>query len=142
MSAPSGYSETSLAQFMHDELGPTARMLGYPEPADNPGVYAEAVNEAALSLGVNEISQASDIRKVRALAKREAWTMAVKALATKFDFSADGASYDRSQVFLQAKQALETAIADCLRLGLDGYSVSIRTLDQQYDPYHYPREIP
>jgi hypothetical protein len=141
MPIPAAYDETSLAEFMHNELGPVAKVLGYTEPNGNAGVYQEAVNEVMLALGVTDLLRAPDIRKVRALARRQAWTMANNGLATKYDYSADGASYNRSQMFTQVKQALDRAIGDCMALGLDGYSASIDTVEFKYDPYTYPRNV-
>ncbi|MDI6769742.1 MAG: hypothetical protein QMD04_08705 [Anaerolineales bacterium] len=141
MSVPAAYSELTLAQYMHAELGPVAKVLEYPEPAEEPGIYREAVNEVLLSAGVSDISQIADIRKVRALARREAWAMAVKALSTYYNFSADGARYDQSQMHAQAKAALDQAIGDCLALGLEGYTVSIQSLDYRHDPYSFPKEV-
>lgn len=141
MSIPTAYSELTLAQYMHMELGPVAKVLEYPEPAEDAGVYHEAVNEVALAAGVSDISQAGDLRKVRALARREAWAMAVKALSTHYNFSADGARHDQSQMHAQAKVALDQAISDCLVLGLGGYSVSIDNLDYRHDPYSFPKEV-
>ncbi len=67
--------------------------------------------------------------------------MAVKALTTLYNFSADGARHDQSQIFAQAKDALDQAISDCLVLGLAGYSVRIDNLDYRHDPYSFPKEI-
>ncbi len=141
MSIPAAYSELTLAQYMHAELGPVAKVLEYPEPAEDAGVYREAIIEVVLAIGVSDISQTGDIRKVRALARREVWAMAVKALTTLYNFSADGARHDQSQIFAQAKDALDQAISDCLVLGLAGYSVRIDNLDYRHDPYSFPKEI-
>ena len=105
-------------------------------------MYQEAVNEVMLTLGVTDLETAPDIRKVRALATREAWKLALDNLATAIDYSADGSRYDRSQLSLQAQAALSRAVSDCfgLGIGVENYTVDITNVDYQYDPYQYPKK--
>lgn len=141
MAVPSVYTEETLAQFMHGELGPVAEVLGYSTPAGDAGIYQEAVNEALLSLGVQDISAVTDMRKLRAVARLEAWNMALNALSTLYDFTADGATYNRSQMRAMAQKAVDQAMSDCYAFGLGGYEVSIERLRYSNDPYDYPTEV-
>jgi hypothetical protein len=143
MSIPTVYTELTLAQYMHSLLGKMAAVLSFAEPTTEPGVYQEAVNEVMLALGVSDLECAPDIRKVRALATREAWKLALDNLATAIDYSADGSRYDRSQLSLQAQATLNRAISDCfgLGIGMENYTASITTIEYQHDPYQYPKEV-
>lgn len=140
---PVAYTELTLAQYMHSLLGKMAAVLSFAEPIEGsgPGVYQEAVNEVMLTLGVTDLETAPDIRKVRVLATREAWKLALDNLATAIDYSADGSRFDRSQLSLQAQAALNRAVSDCfgLGIGVENYTVELTNIDYQYDPYQYPK---
>src|SRR5690349_20973513 len=112
MPVPSSYTEKPLAEYMHVKLGNVAKALDLHFPPDGPGDYAEAVTDALLAYGtedVSAISGSTGIQKVRALAMVAAWRHVVTNFAALFDFSADGASYNRSQLFKQAKESLQLA---------------------------------
>lgn len=142
MTIPVAYTEVTLAQFMHSELGVVAGVLKISAPSTDAGSYQEPVNEVMLELGVTDLEMAPDIRKVRALARREAWRMAVNGLAVKYDFKEGGDQYDRSQMHDQASKSLERAESDCLNLGigLESYTVEITSTAPKYDPYSYPKD--
>lgn len=109
MAAPTVYTEASLAEFMHiGVLKAVATVLGWSVGA---GSYAEAVNEAVLSYfaGTGDIAAATDIRRLRAVARCEAWRAVVEETVSDFDYTADKATYKRSQINDQARRALERA---------------------------------
>lgn len=137
MAAPTSYSETTLADYMHTLLGPVATALDYTSPAS----YVEAVNEALLDYGTDDISTVSgrdNIRKLRALAMVQAWRLVVQQLSTDYDFSAGGATYNRSQMQKQAAEALARAEQTAITLGATpGYVVGIDTISHIHDPYRY-----
>jgi hypothetical protein len=139
MSIPVTYTETTLAEYMHAELGKMAQVLGYGAPSLTPGDYQEQVNEVALELGISDMETAHDIRKVRALARREAWKKALNDLTSKYDFSSDGSSYSRSQMTEQAQASFERAEHDCMSLGLSGNTVYMDSMTYRNDPYGYPK---
>lgn len=111
MPVPTSYTEANLATFMHGCLGDVATELGWLAASS----YSEAVTETLLAYGVTDIAGATDMRKLRALARREAWRAAVGSLASRYDFTADGASHHLSQVYSQAQHALAAAEADAVR---------------------------
>lgn len=140
---PVAYTELTIAQYMHGLLGKMAAVLGFAEPTTDAGAYQEAVNEVMLALGVSDLESAPDIRKVRALAAREAWKLALDNLATAIDYSADGSRFDRSQLSLQAQAALNRAVSECfgLGVGIGAYTVDITNIDYKNDPYQYPKNL-
>jgi hypothetical protein len=87
--------------------------------------------------GVSAIADATDIAKLRAIAKVVAWRMVNDYLvATAYDFSADGASYRLSQMKASAEKALELAEQAAIQAGyISGYAVEMGTLTRAYDPY-------
>lgn len=141
MPVPTSYTELALAQYMHDQLGGIADVLGYARPVSFPDSYQEVVNEVLLELGVADISAVTDMRKLRVMARLYAWKKAAAALSSKYDFSTDGESYHRSQMHQQALKAVEDIMSECLALGLYGYSVEFQELDYRNDPYGYPKNL-
>ena len=139
MSIPTSYTETTLAEFMHTSLGKVAQVLGLSPEA---GSYGEAVNEALLRYGtdsIGSISGAANLLKLRTLAKVAAWEFVVTNFAALYDFSADGGTYNRSQLFDQAKQSLELAQAQALPYD-SAYEARVIGVDHAHNPYQYRPE--
>lgn len=134
MAIPASYTETTLADFMQDQLKNIATMLGWTTTPDD---YQEAVNEALLAYGettIANITGASNIRKLRALARAEAWKAAMAAVSGDFDFAADGGSYKRDQIFQHIKDMLGQAVVDALVYD-PNYAVEIEEIEYGRDPY-------
>lgn len=139
MTVPTSYTEKTLADFMAETLKTTADLLGLAAGASDAGDFAEAVNEALLQYGVTDVSEISgieSIKKIRALARVEAWNLAVACFTAMYKFSADGGSYDRNQLFEQAKQNRDAAVTDALAFSAN-YSVKTGELRYLHDPYKY-----
>lgn len=132
MAPPSGYTEATLATFMHSTVGRMATVLGWANPAS----YAEPINETLLAYGAADVADASDIRKLRAIARREVWRAAVEGLASAYDLTADSSSFKRSQMLTQARTALQMAITATLAYD-DDYVITIDRSSQLIDPYVY-----
>jgi len=142
MTIPASYTEKTLAEYMHVLLGKTAKALAIHSGPNDAGDYAEAVNDALLAYGTEDIAAISgvaNIQKLRALARVYAWQYVVDNFATLYDFSADGGSYHRSQMFKQAKESL--ALAQLAALPYDpAYQVNVVAVDHTQDPYRYRPE--
>ena len=111
MALPAAYSEQQLGVYMASVLGPTATALVWSVGDNDAGSFAEAVNDVLLAYGVATIAEATDIGKVRAIARWQAWRWAADALASKFDISTDGQSLSRSQLYQQAVLARDAAFS-------------------------------
>jgi hypothetical protein len=135
MPAPSVYTEAELAAYMHSVLGAVAAALGYTAP----GSYQEAVNETLLAYGVDDIADATDIRKLRMLARVQAWQLAANDTAGDMDFKAGSTSFSRSQVHEQVLKNLSEAQVDALCFD-PSYQVESGSLDWIHDPYQYRPE--
>ena len=137
MAVPASYTEKALAEYMASLLGAVVTVLGLTVGASDAGDYEEAVNDTLLAYGTDDISSVSgrtNIQKLRVIAKAQAWQLAVNNFAAYTKFSADGGSYDRNQLFEQAKQNL--ADAEVAAMAYDAnYAVRRRSVDAMHDPY-------
>lgn len=140
MTIPTSYTEKTLAEYMHVSLGKTAKVLDLHFDPNGPGDYAEAVNDTLLAYGAEEINTITGleaIKKLRILAVASAWQYVVNNFVALYDFSADGGSYKRNQLFESAKKMLEAA-AGVVTANYGGSStnrVRIRKIDPIHDPY-------
>ena len=134
MPIPTAYTEESLGEYMLSVLGLVGSVLGYTSAS-----FAEEVIDAVLAYGVSDIAQATDIKKLRGLAKIAAWQKASAGLIAFYDYSADGGSFDRSQMQAMAEKALAQAHADAL-LYDPNYQVGIVRARPVNDPYRYTPE--
>lgn len=131
MPIPPSYTETTLADYMVTCLGKVASVLGLVSAS-----FAESVNDVLIQYGVSNISAATQIDKLRALAKVAAWKKAVEEVSVSYDFEADNASYNRSQMQEMCKESLLSAERDAgdflpaLRIGIDSFTFI-------QDPYSY-----
>ncbi len=133
MTAPTSYTETTLADFMASQLGNFPTIFGWASPDD----YQEAVNETLLAYGVDAITDATNIRKLRSLARVEAWKLVVSKLASDYKFSADGSSFERQQMHEMARKNLAAAEQDAMTYTSD-YNAVVGTVTWTNDPYKYP----
>lgn len=133
MPVPSNYAtETDLATFMAGEIGRIAAILGFTVPTS----YSETIIDTLITYGVESIDEATDIRKLRALARREVWRSVVAKLASGINFTADGVTVNRAQLQQQAKVALNIAETACVPFD-DQYVVRVDHVTQTVDPYTY-----
>lgn len=134
MAAPASYTEATLATYMHTTLGAIAGALSWTVAGNS---YAEPVNEALLVYGVSDIAAATEIQKLRAIARREAWRAVVAGLAAMYNFATDGQSFSRSQMQAQALEALRIAEADAMQYDTGAYEVRVDKVERTQDPYQY-----
>mgnify|MGYP001293366896 CR=1 FL=1 len=134
MALPTTYTEFALASYMLATLGEVASVLGMDELT-----ASEAVNDALLAYGVGDIAQATDIPRLRSAARVAAWRMALARASGLYQFSADGASYQRQQIVEHIRAMLEREEADAAALGLGMGGVWATTLTlRMTDPYRTP----
>jgi hypothetical protein len=115
MPIPSSYSEQELATYMRDGvLQSTAGVLGLTTIEQ----FDEAVNDALIAYGVSDVADATDIPKLRAAAQLCAWRLAQTVAAGDYAYSADGASYQRGQVFEHITKMLAAAERTALAFGI------------------------
>lgn len=139
MAPPTSYTEIALATYMDSLLGDLADVLGWAVGGVDAGSYKEPVNEALLALGVDDIGDVSGVepcRRLRIIARREAWRAAVQAVASRYDVESDGQRFKRSQLQAMAAEALAIAEADALAVD-PHYRVGVTRVTRKHDPYVY-----
>jgi hypothetical protein len=119
MAIPTAYTEQELSEYMLSVTSAVSETVG--ETGLQSWHFAEAVNDVLVAYDVTDIADAIDIAKLRSLAKVEAWRTVIGYLMTAYDFSADGASYKRSQMLAAAEKAMASAQADA---EVNGYSTA------------------
>ncbi len=125
MAIPTSYTEQSLMNYMHEALSGVGDVLGF----DPPHAYAEPVNEALLVYGTDDIATvtgATNIRKLRAIARVEAWRKVMATTSGDYDFRReDGAQYSRSQAYAQAEGMFNQALKEARSLGVTAYQTNV-----------------
>ena len=116
MSIPASYTETTLADYMLTVTEAVSNVIGLDSLS-----FEESVNDALVAYGVTDIAEATNIKKLRALARVEAWRRCVESLVAKYDRSRnDGQSqvWDKeNQLYTNAKTQLGLAEENAVRLG-------------------------
>jgi hypothetical protein len=135
MSVPTVYSSAALQVYMLGQTGNLGTVLGLTS-----GDFAEAVTDTLLSYGEDTLADATDIAKLRALAKVAAWRVAVEKSTGYMKFTADGASFEAQTLHNQAlaSLALAESLAATYDGGMAGYVVSVGRLIHANDPYPLP----
>lgn len=133
MALPSAYSEEDLKDYLLVVLGSVGDALGWDA---NTLLLAEVVNDTLLAYGVDAIADASDIPKLRALARWRVWLAAVDALAGYYTVSlpAEGGQLTRSQLTQQATVRLQAAEIEAGRYG-SPYALTQTAVTRALDPY-------
>jgi hypothetical protein len=128
---PTSYDETNLAAYQLVVLGDVGSVLGFTTAS-----FAEAINDTLLAYGVVDIADATDIARLRSLARVEAWKLALVGAASKYDVSDGTQSLKRSQLMGQIRAALSLAETDASAYIDDGSStVGRSTVVYADDPY-------
>lgn len=142
MPAPTAYTEQQLAIYMLSSIGNLGTVLEL--TADH---FREAVNDTLLAYGdVDSIGDADDIKKLRALAKVEAWRVAVEQSSGMYNFQSHDGRYDRATIHAQALVGLGLAEnAAAIYTVVDdtdnaSYTVGVSRFTHAYDPYAQPIE--
>ena len=135
MPIPTIYNEPLLQHYMLNQTGNLGVVLSL--TATN---FIEAVADTLLAYGATDIANATDIAKLRALAKVEAWKVAVAHAAGYIEFTADGSSFKANQMHQQALAGLEAAETAAMEFGLSNYMVTVATLRYSNDPYPLPSD--
>lgn len=133
MPVPSSYTEDTLKAFCHTLLTETATGLGW---SVDGGSYDSVVEDVLIEYGVPNIAEASDLRKIRALARVCTWKKVLAATSLDYTFSADGGSFQRGQMFDHAKTQFELASVEAASyLGVGSVTMYQFRDDHTNDPY-------
>ena len=130
MPVPTSYTEETLSQFMFDILGATGVALSL-DPEVN---FAEAVIQTLVDYGISEIDAATDIFKIRAIARVHAWEVALATVASDYNFADGGARFDRGQMHDHIIKMRDAALFAAIPY-LSDYQVRAEGISHTQDPY-------
>ncbi len=93
----------------------------------------DAITDKALEFyGVDTEGEATDLTKLHALADVAVWRQALNDVSLDYNFSADNASYSRSQQADMIRENLKTAINDAVPY-MSSYAIGISASDDHPD---------
>lgn len=132
MAVPTSYSDATIADFMVAELGEVATVLGLTDAS-----FDEAIIDTLLAYGEDDIADADDISRLRALARVQAWKRARAAAAARYDFADGTENLKRSQLFKHIQESLTAAESDAAVFASEdsAYVVGRSTAVYADDPY-------
>ncbi|MCA9936192.1 MAG: hypothetical protein H6662_15605 [Ardenticatenaceae bacterium] len=133
MTVPSAYSEATLKTYLHGILsrGGIAATLDWQIEA---GSYDEIITDTLLAYGVDDIAEATDVAKLRALARLALWEAVETAVPLEINYTADGATFNREAIFQHVQTMLQRARLDAFAY-TDDYQVDVLGVQRDYDPY-------
>lgn len=137
MAVSTTYTEVELKEYMHTVLGEVATVLDFSTATS----YDESFNEVMYAFDeadVGNVSGIDDMRKLRALARREAWRTAMSEVTPRYDFESVGQTLKRNQFYDNVRRNFQQAIADCLNYD-ENWKARTHTLTYS-DPYQ-PLEL-
>lgn len=110
MPAPTSYSESTLKQFMVDELAGTGTALSLTTSSAS---ITNAVYEVEDVLGVSDVASVTDMTKLKAIARWQAWLAAEATAISNFDLKSSGDELKLSQILagIRARLAYVEALA-------------------------------
>jgi len=137
MAAPANYTESSLKAYMHAILAEVGTALSWDVTSTN---YDEPLNETMLAYGTDDvtaITSADERRKLRTLARREAWRQAMYSTASDYNFTADGARFERAAIHKHCSAMFKQAESEAMVYPDPAYAVSVDSVTYKNDPYRY-----
>lgn len=139
MPAPTAYTENELAAFLITTLGKVATALEWTAATTQ---VVEAVYDTIHAYGVSVIADATDVRKLRALARVAIWRAVVRDTAGHYAVAAEGMSFNRQQLHEQATRALREAEGEAAEIGAGVAALLVTPVTHVHDPYAYqPDEL-
>jgi len=118
----------TLAAYITSNFGQVKTQLGWSD-----SLQISAITEKALEwYGVDTEAEATNTKKLHAIADLAVWRQALNDVSLDYDFNADNAGYKRSQQADMIRKNLEAAETDAL-VYLPNYSILINASDDHPD---------
>jgi len=121
----------ALADYLIAYLGNLASDLGWSTSS-----LSTVVSDTLETYGVDTEAQATDTKKLHAISKVHLWKKALIETSSKYNFSADGASFSRSQFYDMVLKNYELALSEAMNY-LPFYQIEIGELFTENDPYTF-----
>jgi hypothetical protein len=135
MALPAAYTDTTIANYLHQVIGTAAAALGWTVAGNS---YSEVINDTLLALGIEDVADATSIAALRAAARFYVWRAVADATTGMHRFSLDQQSFDMRQVHQNAVARQQQAESEAAALGVELSSVGVVTftpLRDVHDPY-------
>lgn len=140
MAIPSSYTEVELQDYMLEITSAISSVIGLVSSD-----FTEAVNDTLVNYGVNSIASATNIKKLRLLAKIEAWRTVVNVTVAEYDQSRDSGESQvwdkKNQLHTNAKAQLEAAETQAASLGYVADGATYNTVAFGTITYNDPYSI-
>lgn len=118
----------ALADYITSNFSQIKTQLGWTD-----SVEITAITEKTLEMyGVSTEAEATDSRKLHAIADVAVWRQALNDVSLDYNFSADGASYSRSQQAEAIRDNLKNAVEDAVAYS-SSYAIGYNTTDDHPD---------
>lgn len=118
----------ALADYITSNFAQIKSQLGWSD-----SLQLATITEKTLEMyGVATEAEATDARKLHAIADVAVWRQALNDVSLDYSFSADGASYSRSQQADMIRDNLNNAIADAVAYSAN-YAIGYSTSDDHPD---------
>lgn len=124
----------NLKSYLHAYLGGLASQLGFMVEL---GSYDFVVEESLSAYGVDSEDLATNKTKLRSIGRFKLWSMILRELSFDYDFSADGVSSKRSQLFEHVQKMWLEAVNDAAQY-LPEYQINVCSYSK-FDPITYKR---
>lgn len=118
--------------YMQKRLGFFTDVMGWTTFTGTSGPLYEAAVDAVLEMGTDDLEDISEWEKFRAICEYFAWTEVVNNSGAFYDYSADSASYSRSQLQEMASDNMITAMYKAQEKGASiGREIVVLQMDYQ-----------
>lgn len=131
MPVPTAYTEESFTQYLTNLLeraGLSVMLTWVSTHID------EIVVDTLLAYGVNDITEAGDIAKLRALGALQLWEAVAEAAVLEINYTADGATMNREAIYQHAVGLVGQARIAALPY-TDDWQVGNHGVNHADDPY-------
>ena len=128
----------TLVNYLESYLGGLATQIGWTTSGSS---YDFTISETLRLYGVDSEAEATDLNKLYVIGKRVLWESILREVSFDYDYTANGASFKRSQMYDFIKQNLDDAATEASYY-LGDYKISTGVLGgDAVDPYsNYPYE--
>ena len=129
MAIPTSYTEDELRSYMVTALGDVASVLDI-GTAD----MEEPANDVIDSYGVTDVASATNVTKLRALARVGAWRKASQTATVQYTFRSGQSAFNRSDMYKFISDQLSRAESEAYQYD-PAYAITVQPIEYKNDPY-------
>lgn len=121
-------TDLGLLDYINENFPTIKTQLGWTDGAN----IATIITKALEMYGVSTEAEATDLTKLHALADVAVWRQALNDISLDYNWSADGASFSRSQAVTAIRENLVYAESVAIAYN-PAYNITVHTLDNNPD---------